>query len=78
MPEVDFSTSCVVFTYIERPSISDQILGVELLEEDSRLKFVVTIDECESCWAAVGQFYPYGVYKFSYNEESITLQTKIL
>ena len=35
---------------------------------------VVTINEAEEGWTAVGQFYPYGVYRMPYNGEAISLQ----
>ena len=77
LPTIDFSTSCIVFTYIERPSISDKIVSIDLVKEDN-LKFIVTINKAEAGWTAVGQFYPYGVYKMSYSGEPISLQKIIL
>lgn len=76
-PDIDFSKNCIVFTYIESPSISDKIVSINLVKEDS-LKFIVTINEAEEGWTAVGQFYPYGVYRMPYNGEAISLQKIIL
>ncbi len=76
-PDIDFSKNCIVFTYIESPSISDKIVSIDLVKEDN-LKFIVTINKAEAGWTAVGQFYPYGVYKMSYSGEPISLQKIIL
>jgi hypothetical protein len=77
LPTIDFSKNCIVFTYVVRPSISDKIVSIDLVKEDN-LKFIVTINKAEAGWTAVGQFYPYGVYKMSYSGEPISLQKIIL
>lgn len=79
LPTIDFSKNCIVFTYVVRPSISDILLGVDMrYNQNNGLDFIVTFQECTSCYTAIWKAYPYGVYPKFNNLESITLQLVIL
>ena len=78
-PTIDFSKNCIVFTYVVRPSISDILLGVDMrYNQNNGLDFIVTFQECTSCYTAIWKAYPYGVYPKFNKLESITLQLVIL
>ena len=79
LPTIDFSKNCIVFTYVVRPSISDILLGVDMrYNQNNGLEFIVTFQECTSCYTAIWKAYPYGVYRMPYNGEAISLQKIIL
>ena len=77
LPTIDFSTSCIVFTYIWCPSNAYTIASIDLVKEEG-WKFIVTINEADTGYHVVTLLYPYGVYRMSYNGEPISLQKIIL
>ena len=78
-PNIDFSNNYIVYTYVVRPSISDQLLGVDMMyNQNNGLDFIVTFQECTNCYTAIWDVYPYGVYSEVHTQDTITLQLVIL
>lgn len=70
IPIFDFSNNCIIYSHIQTPSVSDEILYTELaFQENSNLHyFIVSIQKCTDCWDAIGECFPYGIFSVNPTE----------
>jgi hypothetical protein len=75
--DIDWDNQCIIGGKIITPSVSDEILSQQLLEQSpSSYVYEIEVKKCTTCWTALGKYYFWAIYAKKLNTENVSLTIK--